>query len=271
VTEVFLYCLAVAAERTGVLIHAVVTMSDHIHIVVTDPQGRVPEFCGWLHGHVARRLNARYGRKESFWSSTPTSYVRLEQPDDVLAKVVYTAANPVAAGLVSHGRQWPGVRMYRPGRFVIRRPAGFFRDKGPTPEVAELVIAPAPIDAVSDTVGLATIERCIAAREAEVRAAFRQQDRRFLGARRVVAQRHTDTALTTERGGALSPRLACRDRWRRIEAIQRCKDFLAAHEDARQQWCAGNRDVVFPAGTYLMVRLHRAKTAATGSVPIAVS
>src|SRR5690242_10886633 len=89
VAEVFLYCLAVAAARTNVIIHALTVMSNHYHLIATDPEGRLPEFCAWLHEFVAKTLNARYGRWENFWASEPTSYVRLINPEDIVAKTVY--------------------------------------------------------------------------------------------------------------------------------------------------------------------------------------
>jgi len=40
--QIFLYCLAVAAERTSVVLHAVCVLSNHYHLVATDPLGRIP-------------------------------------------------------------------------------------------------------------------------------------------------------------------------------------------------------------------------------------
>ncbi|HEY1534249.1 MAG TPA: hypothetical protein VGF76_09525 [Polyangiaceae bacterium] len=52
------YCLALAAERTGVLIHAACFMSNHWHGVVTDPGARLPEFLERFHRLVAKAQNA---------------------------------------------------------------------------------------------------------------------------------------------------------------------------------------------------------------------
>lgn len=52
----------------------------------------------------------------------------------------------------------------------------------------------------------------------------------------------------------LSPRVACRNKWACIEALQRCKQFVEDYRDTWCRWCAGARDVLFPAGTYLMAR-----------------
>ncbi|HUH01844.1 MAG TPA: hypothetical protein VML75_07595, partial [Kofleriaceae bacterium] len=56
-TQILEYCLAVAAERTGVLVNAVVGMGNHLHDVVTDPEGRMGEFMWWFHQHVAAAVN----------------------------------------------------------------------------------------------------------------------------------------------------------------------------------------------------------------------
>ena len=40
--ELVRYCLAVAARKTGVLVHAVCFMSNHWHGVITDPLARLP-------------------------------------------------------------------------------------------------------------------------------------------------------------------------------------------------------------------------------------
>ncbi len=44
------------------------------------------------------------------------------------------------------------------------------------------------------------------------------------------------------------------NKWRRIEALQRLKAFLADYRKAWQQWKQGITDVVFPAGTYTLAR-----------------
>jgi REP element-mobilizing transposase RayT len=251
--QIFLYCLAVAAQRTGVLVHAVCALSNHHHTVASDPHGRLPEFYGWLHEFVAKALNASYGRWEGLWSSAATSVVRLYGADAVLDKIAYTIVNPVAAGLVSHHTQWPGVLLYRPGHMTVERPKGFFRDNGPTPPEVTLELVAPPIGS-TDADAVDVIGRCVAAREAEHRAAFRDQGRRFLGRAAVLAQRVTDRPTTREPRRTLSPCVACRDRWARIEALQRCKQFIADYRDAWRRWCAGARDAVFPPGTYLMAR-----------------
>jgi putative transposase len=46
--DVFLYLLAVAARRFGIQVHAFCVLSNHFHLVVTDPDARLPAFHQFL-------------------------------------------------------------------------------------------------------------------------------------------------------------------------------------------------------------------------------
>ena len=109
VNAIFEYLLAVVAERYGVRVHAYCVLSNHVHLVVTDPLGRLPDFQRDLAGLLARAVNASLGRWETFWAPHTFSAVALGSPEDVVSKAGYTLANPVAAGLVPAGRLWPGL------------------------------------------------------------------------------------------------------------------------------------------------------------------
>ncbi|HYD40010.1 MAG TPA: hypothetical protein VEB43_04215, partial [Anaeromyxobacter sp.] len=69
---------------------------------------------------------------------------------------------------------------------------------------------------------------------------------------RVRKQRHTRRASRVEPRRLLKPRVASRDKWKRIEALQRMASFLQRHRDALVKYCSGEKNVVFPLGTYLM-------------------
>ena len=137
----YLYCLLVAALRFGVDVLLMCAMSNHHHLVIFDRDGRYPEFIEHFHKLLARSQNALRGRWEHFWAAGQTSVVRLIDPEDVLAKLVYVATNPVKDDLVERAHQWPGINGYRalittkPLRAT--RPRHFFRPDGPTPAVVE--------------------------------------------------------------------------------------------------------------------------------------
>src|SRR4051794_11895903 len=52
-TEILLYVLAIAARRSGVQVHAFCAMSTHIHLVVTDVRGELPQFLHFFHRIVS--------------------------------------------------------------------------------------------------------------------------------------------------------------------------------------------------------------------------
>ena len=110
INQIFKFCLAVAAVRTGVLLHAYGVLSNHYHLVATDPLGKLPEFMHWLNEYVAKCVNAELGRWESFWAPGSYSAVGLTDPEDVMDKLVYLFANPVEAVLVRTLEDWPGAR-----------------------------------------------------------------------------------------------------------------------------------------------------------------
>lgn len=133
--QIFLYCLAYAASRTKLLVHGFCAMSNHWHGAVTDPDGRLPEFLQIFHRLVAAALNVSLARVENLWAAEATNVVKLEHGDDILDKLAYMIANPVAAGLVKDPADWPGAITRTMGQsFTIRRPKRFFREHGRMPE-----------------------------------------------------------------------------------------------------------------------------------------
>ncbi len=258
--QLFLFCLAVAANRTGIVVHSLVVMSNHYHLIASDPEGRLPEAIAWLNEFVARAVNARLGRWESLWSSEPPSYVRLLTPADIIAKIVYAMANPVAAGLVSHGSMWPGIRIFKPTVRRIRRPDWFFRDGGPLPDVAELRIV-APSLGMPEHQAIKQLKEAIAVEEANLREKLSAEGKTFQGPHKVRAQRRDAASTSWEPRRELSPRIASQDKWRRIEALQRSKQFLVEYREALTRWRLGAHDVVFPHGTYQLARRFSVRVA----------
>jgi hypothetical protein len=236
------------------LIHAVCVMSNHLHVVLTDPRANLPDFSHLFCGVVAKALNALYGRWESFWAPSSYSAVALVSPEDIIEKVAYAFANP-SAGLVEHGSQWPGVwsdphSIGQPGE-LIERPGHYFAKDGSMPERQELVFsAPPGFDSV-ETFKAQVIARLTALEKAA--AAEREASgRTVLGARRVLKQKHTDRPAPGEPRRVLNPRIAAKDKWKRVEALGRLVLFLERHREALLRFCRGEQNAVFPHGTYLM-------------------
>lgn len=252
---IFLYVLAVAARRYRVGVHAFCVLSNHYHLLVTDQDALLPAFMQYLDSLVARATNAALGRWEGFWSSAASySAVSHDSTDDIVRKAAYVIANPVSAGLVPHGREWPGLWSAPEslGATIVTapRPKDFFRANGDMPDSAELVLTTPP--------GFASaldFQQRVAAAVREVEAECRKlgsEGRRFLGRARALAQKPFARPAAGEPRRNLNPRVAARDKWRRIEAVSRLVAFLRAYRDALMERRAGSSDVVFPAGTYLL-------------------
>lgn len=257
--DIVRFALANSAKRYGVRLHAFCVLSDHMHLVLTDVEGRLPDFMRDLDSLIARAVNASLGRVEGFWSTEGYLFVEPATPSDVFAKIVYVLANPVAAGLVSRAADWPGLwcapEQIGTTTLTACRPTRFFAEDGDLPATVdlELVVPPGFPSADEFRTELAAALR---AREEEHRQTFAAQGRRFLGVAGVRGQDPFARATSYEPRFTLRPRIAARRRALRLECIRRLKLFEQQYRDARAAWCAGMRDVLFPAGTYLMRMMY---------------
>jgi REP element-mobilizing transposase RayT len=264
---IFRYVLAVAANRYDIQVHAFCVLSNHFHLVVTDPHARLPEFHRYLDGLVARAVNCSLGRWETFWDPDSYSAVRLETEDAVFEKLVYVLANPVAAGLVRRGREWPGLwsepDLIGGTPIVAERPTEFFRKFGPMPASATLQLRRPP-GFEADTAFAENLSKNLRDAEDRAAAALENEGRSFLGPARVLSQKPYARPAPGEPRRGLNPRVGCRAKWKRIEALQRLREFASAYKEALDAWRAGVRDALFPPGTWLMRVQHAALCQACG-------
>jgi putative transposase len=262
-TATFAYLLALAARRYRIRLHAWCVMSNHFHLVLTDPDARLPEFHRFLDGLLARAVNSQHGRRDHFWQSNTYNAVRLATPEDIVAKAAYTLANPVAARAVRHGRTWPGLwsspTLAGAAGLRIARPKHFFTDDGGMPAEVELTLTTPP--------GFESARAYRRALEAELgwqedRAA--QGVEHFEGVLAVRRQRWDKRPKAVEPPGGIKPRLAGREEETRSGLLDELEAFLEAYQDALLAWREKRRRVVFPAGTHLM-RVAHAVACAEGS------
>jgi putative transposase len=255
--ELVRYCLGVAADQTGVLLHAVCVMSNHWHGVVTDPFARLPEFLERFHRLLAKAQNASLGRWENLWSSDKTSVVLLVGDDDVLEKMAYTMTNPTAAGLVHSPREWPGVITTRIGeRSSVAMPDVFFNPEGALPQSVTLEFSRPPIYPQLETPQLARqLAAAVERRVREAREMLRRRGKKFLGAKGVRQQAFDAAPKTVELRRNPNPRIASSHTPERVQAIRNLVTFLRDYRAAWHSWRHGKREQVFPAGTYAL-RIH---------------
>jgi putative transposase len=182
----------------------------------------------------------------------------------VVEKIAYVLANPVAAGLVRHAREWPGakVEVGEIGRGMLHaaRPSVYLDPENPQwIEEATLPLALPPAIEPDSAEGFRQkVATELERQEAQAHAEVERQGLRFLGAERAskvspyeratsfeaLRDRNPTFAVGHEQGGA----------WQSAAAAVRA--FRASYRAALERWCAGVRSALFPAGTWWMRTFH---------------
>jgi hypothetical protein len=146
---------------------------------------------------------------------------------------------------------------------VVKRPDHFFRMNGPMPETARLeLFCPEGFESIEafrrQLIDAVTALEDDAARE------LASKGRSFMGLRKILSQRPEDRPAPGEPRRELNPRIAGRDKWKRIEAISRFKSFLEDYRAAWREYAGGLRNTIFPHGTYWMHVAYGVRCAAPG-------
>ncbi|MFT7623907.1 MAG: putative transposase [Myxococcota bacterium] len=260
------YLLAVATLRFGVLPVAIYVASNHYHLVLADPDGRLPDFTQWFNSLLARFVNVVQGESDAVWSRAGPHCAPLPDAGGVESAIVYSLSNPVKDGLVAHGRDWPGLRTcpqdwWRRPR-VIERPRRFFSDKGALPDRATLRWH---VPRTHGEMSPSEFGHRIAARLGEVEAAHRARHeaagRTPAGALAVISGDYEQRTRSPEpRGPGTGPsEVIAGDPATHRAALRRLEGFREAYVGARSQWLGGNRSVVWPCGTWQMYRRHNVR------------
>ncbi|MEM6995431.1 MAG: hypothetical protein AAF721_33285 [Myxococcota bacterium] len=261
--KVMTYLLAKTANRFQLQLHGWVVMSNHIHIVLTDVAGRLPDAMQWLLLQASKGVGSEIGRWGGFWDNNRYSRVELLDRNSVLSKLVYTLTNPVSARLVRHAHRWPGATSatFRFGetRTIAPPETNYFAGEK-WQEPAQLTVVPPPGMTAADTT--AAVHHRVRRREKAVARLMRLHGgAKFLGEKRVLGQNPFDSPTSWEQRRGRNPTFASGDKWMRIEAAQRKQGWLAEYKVALAAYRQGERDVEFPAGTWAMAKLHGCRCA----------
>lgn len=252
----FIYCLAVAAQRSEVAVLNFIQMSNHLHDDIFDRHGTGPAFYEHFHKLLAKCVNALRGRWENVFASEQTSVVRLETQDALIDKLVYVATNPVNAGLVERVEDWPGASGYRAlidgTPLHATRPRHYFAEDGDMPEAITLELRIPPELGNHDEI-VAAVKARVAAVEAEQARKRAAAGTKVLGRYAILRQSWRDSPTSREPRRGLRPTIAARNLWARLEAIQRKREFAREYRRARRALLEG-APIPFPHGTYWLRR-----------------
>jgi hypothetical protein len=251
------YCLAHAASRFGIQVHASIFMSNHHHTDVTDPEGKLIEFKQLFHSMLARGINALRGRFDAVWSRDRACDTRRAQDDDTLADLVYTLTNPVSAGLVKWSKLWLGFTTYG-WRFgearTFKRPSWFFDESGAMPATSTLTLTRPPVYRDLDDEQLfERLMEAVRVAEKDAQQRLRREHRRFMGRDKLLKQHWNHVPQTPEARYRVAPRIAASSRWLVLAELQRDRVWERAYALARERLRAG-LDAIFPSGTYWLRR-----------------
>ena len=261
------YCLAHAAKRHGIVVHAACLMSTHAHEVITDVRGVYPKFLETFHRNLAVCTKSLRGWPEEVFNKKSSSVHALLTPEAMIDSIAYLIANPVAAGAVRYAKDWPGAQTLpqHVGTRVIRvkRPEHYFDPKNAKwPDELELRLE-MPVALELDYGPELARERIAErVRDKQHRAwnEARRTGRSFIGPRRLLKVLHTKRAKSYEMFGSLNPQFAAAGhRGAAKQAVKRLRAFKAQYRQALQKWMAGDRNACFPEGTWWMRVCHGAR------------
>ena len=256
-----IYCLAVAAQRHDIDIMNFIQMSNHLHDGIYDRTGSRPAFYEHFHKLLAKCMNALRGRWENFFASEQVCVVRFETREDLIDKLVYIATNPVKDDLVAHVGDWPGASGYQALLTGIpltaTRPKHFFVEDGTMPETVSLTLRIPPELGEHDEI-VAEVKARVEEVERECARRRERTGQRVLGRYAVLRQSWRESPTSREPRRGLRPTIAAKNLWRRLEAIQRKREFVIEYRAARAALLAGT-PAPFPHGTYWMRRFMNAE------------
>lgn len=263
VNGIFRYCIARAAEKCGVSIHAVVVLSNHFHIVLTDEKGNLPLFYHWLDRFSASAINAWRNRKGNvFEASEKVSVVWLASEEAVIDKLSYLFANPVCAGLVDDYRGWPGfctrIEHLAGHSATSQRPEVYFRPArhGAT---CRLALGPPPMFRGREAWLVRAVKQRVREMSAQVLQQLQRANRGVLGTHAVLATAWSDVPANDPEGAVVRPTFAAVTKRVILECVHARREFCAAYRRALAAFRRGARDVVFPCGTWWMTYFGGAK------------
>ncbi len=238
--------------------------SNHYHFLLdVDDARQLARFMGYINSNIAREVSRLYGWTDKIWSRRYQAIIVSGEDGAQIARFKYLLGNGVKEGLVGRPQDWPGVHVARAlvrgedltGHWFDRTQEYNARNRGETfdrleyASVETLRLSPLPCwKHLSEDVWRSRAVGLV--REVEEEAAVRRSStgRQPLGAAAILGQRPHHRPKNTKRSPApLFHAVTARVRRELWEAYRL---FVAAFRDAAEKLRAGDRNAVFPLGSF---------------------
>jgi REP-associated tyrosine transposase len=179
-------------------------------------------------------------------------------------KLLYVFLNPVESRLVKQSKQRPGVitkvEDYSSKPQTITKPDIYFRKTGTIPEKIDFKVRPLPgFEDMSEKQFAGLMRKKLKKKQGKLNKKYREIGKQFLGVHGVLNQDIYEQPWTAAPHREMSPQIAAKNKWRRMEMIVELKVFQVKYKKAMMKLKLGEKDVVFPAGTYFMRRYFGVK------------
>ena len=264
------FCLAYSASKyPGVRIHAMCFPSNHFHLIFTDTHGDMPAFMREFNSMTGRAVGKLLNRRGGIWSKEPYGRVELKDGPAITDAIVYTLANAVAAGLVPKHSSWPGLHSTpqdMAGReFTAKATGPFFAkriEEGDDVRQYSIVAPSMQKVGMDSEAYVQHVAQRLREVESEAVENMAKLGRKFLGAKNAGRVKlGTEPKSSDDPIEKINPRIASKDKSRRLAAIEELQTFRARYREAWLAYCAGDHEVVFPPGTYAMRTYYRVSCA----------
>lgn len=290
-------CIRAAAMffADEIQLHEFEFLSNHLHMLLTDlghgdGTGALPDFIGYMHMLLTKNLNALRGISGKGVEGYSFQILDRDDPERILDAILYIQNQAAAANIVKRNREWRhcssrGLEYGKPSEVdkpLLGMWTGKARHAGRRESVRSKRARYAGRSRVSSRLSL-TLHRppgFEALESRELRRMIRGRLERIEN--QTIAQRRRDGTQVLgwdvarrihfnhmpEVGRELfgpRPTFAGSTPERRAAAEERVEVFRRAYAVALACFLAGDHDVVFPLGTYLMPRRFRGRVMQRGS------
>ena len=275
-------CFAAACDKFAgrIEMHAFQMMSNHYHLLLTDVKGVLPEFMEWLDSLIARSLNALRGVSGKNFEGYSFQVIDPDDTDRILRAAVYILCNPCKAHLVSRCKHWKGVSSYgmkfgasktvktpalgmwtgkvahlRSDKSARSGRAKYARTK--IPEESTIVLhRPPGFDHLTDAQLDKMLKNALTVEEEELIAIRKRKTIEVTGWDEVTCQHWAQMPGSSRELFDRNPDVAASTEERRERLEREVREFRAAYYAALRRFKAGEHDVEFPYGTWLLVQRY---------------